>query len=348
MKVSRAAVATVAACLTVGFAGAAPAMAAPSSGDDSAKAKSAQKRVSTRTLNRRLNTTRRQVTTATRRIRTLTTGLGTLTARVARGEGGLNLLLGAAPQLVNGLTTLGNVVRDQIGPGLTTLANTVRDTIGPGLQRVGDAVQAVEYGVAGLTLNDGAAGVIATGGQAISSDVPDDGNTAMAKGTAYIQSTAAGAIQFVLRGVIRSNEADNTAAQTVGQAGGFVTVKRVDPAATQADTTPITTYNQAGVVQDCADDDVTTVANNTFILGTPTGATIVTPTGNRTDLNLVNLPGGTARTDTAGPVASSPSLFPAALPQCTIVATAASQLFEVTYQVNFADIPTSTSPGPKD
>ena len=101
--------------------------------------------------------------------------------------------------------------------------------------------------------------------------------------------------------------------------------------------------------EDCADDDVTTGgAANVFILGTTSGASIVTPSGTVTNLPLKNIPGGTARTDTAGPVAGSTNLFPDALPQCTIVAGAPNEIYEVTHQTNFVDVPTSGSPGPKD
>ena len=344
MKVSRAFVAMLAASLLVALAAAPSASAARA--DDSATAKKAQ---STRTLNRRLNTTRRQVTSARRSLSRLNTSVAGLGRRLGSAEGGLGTILGAAPALINGLTQLGDAVRNQIAPGLTTVANTLRDTIGPGLTRLGDAYSAVEYGVAAVLLDGGSAGAIAAGGSMVSSDIPDDGNPAVVRGRTLIQSTGAGTIDFSLRALIRSNEGDNAAANTTGQAGGFATVKRVDPATTQSDANPVTTYNQAGVVQDCFDDDVTTGgAANQFVLGTPTGATIVTAAGNKTDLNLVNIGGGTPRTDTTGPTAGSANLFPAAVPTCEIDTAGAGELYEVDWTVNFLDIPTTTSPGPKD
>ena len=80
------------------------------------------------------------------------------------------------------------------------------------------------------------------------------------------------------------------------------------------------------------------------IFGTVAGDSIVTPSGTVTNLPLKNLPGGIARTDTTHPDASSTSLLPA---PCQFGATPGA-VYEVYYNVNFVDIPTSTTPGPTE
>lgn len=340
MKVSRAFVALLAASLMMALGAAPSAVAA--SGNDSASAKSAQNTPSARTINRRLNTVRRQVSSARRTLSRTSRDLGALTGRVRNAEGGLGLILGQAPAILAGLTA----VRDQIAPGLSALATTVRDTIAPGLIGVRDAISSVEYGVAGVVIESGAA-TIAVGTSQVSSDIPDDGNPAVTRARTLIQ-TGAGTdpIKFSLRAFIRSNEGDNAPNLTVGQAGGFATVKRVD--FTSPEGSP-GGYNQAGVLQDCADDNpLTTGAANQFVLGTQPGATIVTAAGNKTDLRLVNIAGGNPRTNTSDPTTAHANLFPAGLPQCTIVPGGANELYEVDWTASFVDVPTSTSPGPRD
>jgi hypothetical protein len=135
MKVSRAFVAMLAAGLLVALCAAPSAVAA--SGADSASAKSAQAKVSTRALNRRLNTTRRQVASARRTLSRLSRDLGALGGRVKNTEGGLGAILAQAPAILEGLTAL----RDRVAPGLAQLATVVRDTIAPGLTKLSDAVQ---------------------------------------------------------------------------------------------------------------------------------------------------------------------------------------------------------------
>jgi len=153
-------VAMIAACLTIGLVAAPSASAAGAKAKSSAAQKASSKKKaraaqSNKTLNRRLNatrkslsstrkslsTTRRQLTTARRTLSNLSRDLGALSNRMGSAEGGLSLLLGAAPQLVNGLQTLADAVQNQIAPNLQKLGDAVQNQIAPNLQALGDAVQ---------------------------------------------------------------------------------------------------------------------------------------------------------------------------------------------------------------
>jgi hypothetical protein len=220
----------------------------------------------------------------------------------------LKFIEGAAPVIVQGLTDLKN--------GLITA--------GAGLQKLGDAYQAVEYGRAGIFAGD-ADLTIAAGGTVTSADIPDDGN-AITTGEDAIVVAGAGATSesLNLRAAIRSNESDgDDAAKTAGQAGGYIFVVN----------------NDTGVRVPC-----TGAPNPPGIFGTTPGDSIVTPSGTVTNLPLKNIPGGVLRTDTTKPDATSTSLLPA---PCGFTATPGAT-YEVHYSVNFLDIPTSTTPGPKE
>jgi hypothetical protein len=220
----------------------------------------------------------------------------------------LKFIEGAAPVIVQGLTDLKN--------GLITA--------GAGLQKLGDAYQAVEYGRAGIFAGD-ADLTIAAGGTVTSADIPDDGN-AITTGEDAIVVAGAGATSesLNLRAAIRSNESDgDDAAKTAGQAGGYIFVVN----------------NDTGVRVPC-----TGAPNPPGIFGTTPGDSIVTPSGTVTNLPLKNIPGGVLRTDTTKPDATSTSLLPA---PCSFTATPGTT-YEVHYSVNFVDIPTSTTPGPKE
>ena len=371
MKVSRAVVAMVAACLIVGLSAIAPSAATAASGKDTAKAKSAQ---SATTINRRLNTarkqlatTRRQVSTARRQIRNLLRDLGLLTGRVRNSEGGLGTLLGAAPQLITSLQTLGNVVQNQIGPGLTTLANTVRDTIGPGLQRVGDFVAAQEYGTVGV--------YTAAPGDAIddsccrtttvqSGDIPDSGNTTMASGTLPIQVTPTASenttypnavnpgAKLTLRAAIKSAENDgNATGDPAGQVGGLMTV---------------TCAGGGGNPGFCGDDGNPGVGQADIPAGVvvcvvgPSKSNDFPIPGGTTTQSLVNIQEKSGLTDSTVPAFNfGPKLVNvladaqnaagsgnAAEGSCAM--PNAFGLYQVEIQTQFADIPTSATPGPKD
>ena len=335
--------ALVAACLAVGMV-AAPSAVAAEGGAGKAKAaksqkakakQSAAKRVTTRQLNTRLNTTRRQVASARTTLSKLGKDMGTLNTRLKSAEGGVALLLGAAPQLVTGLQTLAGVVQTQIAPGLLQLKDAlekqvqpallkVQNELAPGVERLGAAYQAVEFGRAGIFAGGTSTPTVAAGGTVTSADIPDDGNTVTVKESAVVVATAAGSMTIDLRAAIRSAESDgDSTSETAGQAGGFVLVKNLD----------------TGVRVAC-----TGAPNPPGIMGTQTGDPIVTPSGTVTDKPLKNIPGGLARTDQTAPTNTSTSLLPAS---CGFAA-AAGTTYEVSYSVNFVDIPTSTTPGPTE
>lgn len=184
------------------------------------------------------------------------------------------------------------------------------------LTRLGNAYQAVEYGIGGVTVS-GATPTLAAGGTAMSADIPDDGNTAHVGDTAIIVAGANGAMSINLVADIRSNEGDKASGSTVGQAGGFLWVQNLDSGARVA----------------CGG-----VPNPPGIIGTTAGDSIVTPSGTVTNLPIKNLPGGRERTDTTAP---STSILPAA---CQFAA-AAGTTYAATYSINFVDVPTSTTPG---
>ena len=209
-------------------------------------------------------------------------------------------------------------------PVVTSALTQLRDGLtaaGAGLQTLGSAFQSVEYGVARVFVTGG---TVTSNSTNVSADVPDDGNPNTTTGTtAFIAGGASTTIDF--RAIIRSNEADGVAgAGPVGQVGGSLYVKNL----TNGQFTPCgAPYGASG-----------------GFAGTPTGASIVTPSGPVTNLNLVNIAEGSPRTDTAGPTASSTNIIPA---PCT-VATTGGAPYEIAYAANFVDVPTSTTPGPRD
>ena len=191
-----------------------------------------------------------------------------------------------------------------------------------GLTKLADAYQAVEYGRAGIFASNA---TVAAGSAVTSADIPDDGNANTVTEDAVIVSAAAGAVGIDLRAAIRSNEEDgDSTSETAGQAGGYLYVVNMD----------------TGVRVACGG-----APNPPGIFGTTPGDSIVTPSGTVTNLPLKNIPGGVLRTDTSKPDATSTSLLPAA---CQFGAAGAGITYSVHYSVNFLDIPTSTTPGPKE
>lgn len=242
MKVSRAAVATVAACLTVGLAGAPSAMA------DTAEANAAASTPSTKTINKRLNTarkqlksTRRSVSTANRRIRKVTVDLGAVAKRLQTAEGGVNLLLGAAPQLITAVQKLGA----EVPPALTAL-KTGLEAAGAGLvalktgteagfARVGTALKSTEYGFGQVVLVTGAdtPPIAQPGSFVVTPDIPDAVQQAQTT-QEFVKDGPGAAPVAVLYGV-RSAESDGTGA-TLPAAHCRVTV--TNQAGDQATTAP--------------------------------------------------------------------------------------------------------------
>jgi hypothetical protein len=344
MKVSRAAVATVAACLTVGLAGA-PSSASAAAKDDSVKAKSAQSaktvnrrlsstRRSLSRTNRRLTTTRRQVATARRNISKITTDLGAVARRLQSAEGGVGLLLGAAPTLISSLQQLGTAVRDQIAPGLQALATAVQTQIAPGLQRVGDFISSPEYGaVAGrIQLPAAAGGTVNMTPALVSPDIPDSGNPAAMTAANFpvdlsALPAAAGNAAITIVGAIRSNENDGLGnpAQPAGQMGGALTVVCLAGACANA-------ANAAVEPGELACAPVITPESE-FAL----------PNGETTDERLETILFKTALTDTDEPNEDSQNILGDG--SCQV---RGGGVYGLNINAQAVDIPTSTSPGPKD
>ena len=371
MKVSRAAVATVAACLTVGLAGAPSAMA-----DDSAKAKSAARTPSTKTINKRLNTARKQLSTTRKRVNTarrnitkITTDLGAVSKRLASGEGSIGLLLGAAPQLINAVTKLGT----EVPPALVALKEAVTVTI-PGAIRstVTDLQTSVEYGVAAVYTSAPGKSVdeaCCRTTTVVSSDIPDTGNTASASGTLPIQVTPTAAAppadpstypnavnpgtKLSLRAAIKSGENDGGATgDPAGQVGGLMTVTcgggggnpafcgdDGNPGAGQADIPAGTVICVVGPTQ-----------SNTYKL----------PNGTTTTQSLINIQEKSGLTDSTVPAFNFGPKLVNVLANAQNAAGSGNKadgtctlpnafgLYQVQVQTQFADIPTSATPGLKD
>jgi hypothetical protein len=245
-------------------------------------------------------------------------------ASVAQTLGNLDKVVVANGQKLVDLTTLVNGIDGRL-KGIEAAAPLIIQgltDLKAGLTKLGDAYTAVEYGRAGIFASNG---TVAAGGSVTSADIPDDGNAITTGEDAIVVSQAAGAVGINLRAAIRSNESDgDDAAKTAGQAGGYLFVVNLD----------------TGLRVAC-----TGAPNPPGIFGTTAGDVIVTPSGNVNTLPLKNIPGGVLRTDTSKPDATSTSLLPAA---CQFAAGAAGITYSVHYSVNFLDIPTSTTPGPKE
>lgn len=288
---------------------------------------------------------RRRANLAQRNAAKVGADLAAAVKRLGTAEGGLAGVLAAAPQIVDNLTKLGAAVQNEIAPGLKTLADVVQNQIGPGLKqlsdavtgqiapgltKLGDAYGAVEYGRAALFVGGTSTPVLPAGGSVTSADIPDDGNAiSVGDDGVVVAGTGTGlpgdTLTIDLRAAIRSAEADgDSAAKTAGQAGGFLMVRNADTGARVA---------------------CTGAPNPPGIFGTQAGDSIVTPTGTVTNLPLKNIPGGVLRTDTSKPDATSTNLLPAT---CTITGVNAGTTYNVHYSVQFVDIPTSATPGPKD
>lgn len=270
-----------------------------------------------------------RITKVVKAVATLNTKVAALTAKVT-DQGtkidDLNTKANGIDDKANGIDTRVKAIEAGIPAVLDGLGKlkTGLETAGAGLTKLGDAYQAVEYGRAGIFASGAATPTVAAGGTVTSADIPDDGNPVSVNEDAIVVATAAGQLDINLRAAIRSNESDgDDAAETAGQAGGYVFVTNLD----------------TGVRVACL-----TTPNPPGIIGTVPGDSIVTPAGTVTNLPLKNIPGGVLRTDTAKPDATSTSLLPGT---CSFGAGAGTT-YSVHYSVNFLDIPTTTTPGPTE
>jgi hypothetical protein len=200
----------------------------------------------------------------------------------------------------------------QIVDGLTQLKT--------GLETLAGAYQAVEYGVVRVNVQGGGTLV---NPPSWSPDIPDDGNGATTGGTAtLIHIGGPRAVNVTLNAYVRSNEADASGPGPVAQGGGTLTVR-----------------DENGAFVPCANHAATGGA-------AITGMTepIQTPDGPITGQPLTNIMSGKPRTDQSLPGSDAPELV-----SCQFTTGAGAPLrYTIEYTATFLDIPTTTSPGPRD
>jgi hypothetical protein len=210
----------------------------------------------------------------------------------------------------------------QIVKGLTDLKDgltklqTGLESAGAGLTKLGDAYRAIEYGTAGVYKQDDTQ----IGPFIQSGDIPDDGNGAAASGS--IPAPLAAGDSLRIQATIRSNEADGANGDPAGQVGAVLYV----------------TCASSG---QCGGGPTSGAVSCTPAQTPP--AQFTTPAGNLT-LSLVNIPTKSSETDptTPGP---DEGVDATAGARCQV---ATAGLYIVTVQTQFFDLPTSTTPGPRD
>jgi X-X-X-Leu-X-X-Gly heptad repeat protein len=232
-----------------------------------------------------------------------------MVAKLDGQSGGVALLLSAAPQLVDGLTQLKN--------GLETLAS---------------AYTSVEYGVA--MVNVGGGGTLINP-PAWSADIPDDSNGTSISGMALYPNTNTGGVTrktFTLNAYVRSNEANLGDNGPVAQAGGMMFV---------------TAYNLADNTTrmlPCIGEPTTSGVGAI----TPVGEPINTPAGPIKTLPFTNITSAKSRTDQTLPGGDAPRLASCTVDIPAALAPVAPIVVKVDWSATFLDIPTTTSPGPRD
>jgi hypothetical protein len=242
-------------------------------------------------------------------------------------NGKADAILAQAPAIFDALTKLKDGLT-AAGAGLTALKDGLTQ-VGAGLTKLGSAFSAVEYGAVRLFV-----GGTDTGAIVQSADIPDDGNLASFSGTFPIFVPAgpgfAPGTPLQLRGAIRSNETDGTAGGTdpAGQVGGVLTV-------TCGSNGGCGGIDSGGVV--C----IAATAPSTFTL----------PDGSTTSARLVNVPERSGRTEQTQPTAAPSTKTVAVTGDCAVptgVTIPQGSILLATASGSFADLPTSSSPGPTD
>jgi hypothetical protein len=224
------------------------------------------------------------------------------------------------PAIVSALTGLKDAAT-ALGSGLTT--------VGSSLSTLATAYQSVEYGTIGVF--DGTTQV---GGTLVSSDIPDDGNPAMANGSFPFIVADASSHTLIARARIRSNEADVNDPHT-GQVGGVLYVKCMTPNPAPGGFT--------------ADHCGATPTGGDMICsaGPTPNETYTFPDGTSKSLPLEQV-GGTSRTDTNHPNSSDLNLVAGATPDTCTIPASSPGIYEVTVSAQFTDFPLSLTPGPAD
>jgi hypothetical protein len=264
----------------------------------------------------------------------------------------LNKITNDLTDTIGGLADLkGNV--EALVPVVTkalTDLQTGLEFIGGKLLTLGDAYQAVEYGATAVRIGPGgAAGALPF--TVISSDIPDDGNTATAAGTIPVSVGNSPGVQvpedllLTPRSAIRSNEGDGAATgDPAGYVGGLMVMTcgggPAGGGACDADPGAGTTAIPAGAVLCTA--------------GPPPSTPIDIPGAGPQNFFLVKIQQKADRTDQSKPDASSENPVGTAVGSGALASAGGCKTGEtgntllVNIQTQFADIPTSTSPGPKD
>jgi hypothetical protein len=241
-------------------------------------------------------------------LKTQVAALGTQVGELKSSADTAAFIASAAPQIVDGLTQLKN--------GLETLAS---------------AYQAVEYGVAQVNVQGG--GTIVNP-PAWSGDIPDDGNGATTSGTALWPNLGAAAKKtFSVNAYVRSNEADvNGENGPVAQGGALMSAMVSNPV------TGTTSFAF------CEGDATTGGVGGITRAGEP----INTPTGPVRDQPLTNILTGKPRTDQSRPGSDAPTLATCTISVPASPAPGVPIVVSIQWSATFLDIPTTTSPGPRD
>jgi hypothetical protein len=285
-----------------------------------------------------------------RQIAKVTNSLGEAVKGLADLKGNVEALVPVVTKALTDLQTGLLALKD----GLTAVVANLTTLAGK-TQSLGDAYQAVEYGVTLFRTGPGGAGP-ALPFSVISPDIPDDANTATAAGTVPI-SVGAGAgkvpadTPIVPKSAIRSNESDGAATgPPAGYVGGLLIVTcgggplsgncDVDPSAGTAPAPPGTVVCVVGPPPS-QPINVPGVGNQNFFLNT------IQVKAGRTDQSK---PDAGSQNPLAGASVGSGSVIGPLGDDtndgCRTGDAGNTLLFNI--QTQFVDIPTSTTPGPTE
>lgn len=230
-------------------------------------------------------------------------------------------------------------------------------TVGARLTTLGSAYGSVEYGAVGvfITPPSGSGQPESRYGTASTSDIPDDGNVAVQQATIPISvvpsgaSSAAGTFapgsKVEIKAAIRSAESDGATldGDPAGQVGGIMSLK-------------------CAAFAGCAIPGAGTAPAGAIIctVGPTTTSEFQTPAGPQR-LRVVEVPLASARTDSSQPdfdesdktvdplqgstATGTGGSGPSADGSCTLPGPG---VYEISANIQFADIPTSANPGPTD
>ncbi len=231
------------------------------------------------------------------------------------------------------LTGQGKSNTDTIGTIVAGVPNIV-DALGKlrdGLTRIGDAYLATEYGALGVFQSIAGStttpALVAT--RVTSADIPDSGNPTLVSATFPTGIPAAGGpgVAFVMRAAIRGTENDGGATGApAGEVGGLMFAV----CASAGCGTPGTVICAPGQTPP-----------NTYTL----------PDGTSTSQNLVAIQQKVGLTDLSAPTANKPEVGGNGTDvqaNCTVPITGAAYTMVLHVVAQFADIPDSLTPGPKD